>query len=37
VIVPLLVEIADILPYGPIFAIDLKLWQIYNRNNGKIS
>jgi hypothetical protein len=27
------VDIADILPYRLIFAIDRRLWQIYNRNN----
>ena len=35
-IVPLLVDIADILPDGPIFAIDLKLWQIYNQTTARL-
>jgi hypothetical protein len=32
-IVPLLVDTADVLPYALILAIDLGLWQIYNCNN----
>jgi hypothetical protein len=33
VLVPLPVDIADILPYRLIFAIDLGLWQNYRRYN----